>query len=301
MIPEHNRAIIRNLVGPMLDSTIEKIGNNVEMYLSNDLAIFIPYLDYCDYAITPQHTHPGYSFIYNFSTSGDVRVFETLKRSPFGNKANICAFSPDIPHEEIIEDQFHSYMAVCISKKFFEKQLALYSEIEPQQFEGDFFRDNELVLNGLKRFIVEHEENLPGKEPLLQSIALEITHLFIRHCHTITSSDEKISGKIEINRLINHLNEHFADKISVNEMARFINLSPSHFSRTFKDETGETPADFLINLRVQKAKKYLLHHDCTITDVAYNCGFSSSAYFTTCFTERAGATPSQFRKKYESA
>jgi len=301
MITAKEKETVRHLVGAMPDHQLERISANVSMYLSDTLGIFIPDLDYCDYAITPQHTHPGYSFIYNFNGSGDVRVYDTIKRSPFGTKANICAFSPDIPHEEITEDQFHSYMAVCISKEFYDEQLSHYDALTPKVFEGDYYPANENILNGLKRFIVEAENNLPGKEQLLHSIAHEITHLCIRHCHNITSTEEKISDKIEINRLINHLNEQFAEKVSVNEMARYVNLSPSHFSRVFKDETGVTPADFLVNLRVQKAKKYLMQNECTITEIAYNCGFSSSAYFTTCFSDRAGVTPSHYRKKFESA
>lgn len=289
--------LIQSLVGKVDGPVLTKMLKNVEMYLSPSLGIFIPYLDYCDYAISPSHTHPGYSFIYNFSGPSAINVDQKKKISPFGKEANICAFSPDIPHEEIVEDQFRSYLAVLIQKDFYEKQLQHYQNYQPVIFQGDFYPANESILSLLKRFMAEDRENLPGRDGLLEALALEITHQLIRHCYRIKVSDPKISGKIEINRLISFLNEAFASKITVEDMAQYLNLSPSHFTRIFKEETGFSPTDFLIDLRVQKAKKYLLNHDLTIVEIALNCGFSSSAYFATCFFKRTGITPTEFRRK----
>jgi AraC-like DNA-binding protein len=291
-------AIIENLVGKMEDQAVEKMLKNVEMYLSPGLGIFIPYLSYCDYAVSPSHTHPAYSFIYNFTGPAAVNVYQKRRVSPYGKEANICVFSPDVPHEEIMEDQFRSYLAVQIDRDFYENEFKRYQNYQPVIFKGDFFPANELILNILKLFMVESRENLPGKDELLNALALEVTHQLIRHCHHITSPDAKISQKIEINQLINYLNEAFADKITVLDMAEYVNLSPSHFTRIFKEETGFSPTDFLIDLRLRKAKKYLLNHDQTIAEVAFSCGFSSSAYFATCFFKRTGITPTQFRNRH---
>ncbi len=288
--------LIQSLVGKVEGPAFEKMLKNVEIYLSVRLGIFIPYLDYCDYAVSPSHTHPAYSFIYSFSGPAAVNVYQKKKSSPFGKEANICAFSPDIPHEEIMEDQFRSYIAVLINRNFFENELKQYTNYQPIVFKGDYYPANESILNTLKRFMAEHREDLPGRDELLDALALEITHQLIRHCYNIKAPNPKISQKIEINRLISFLNEAFADKITVDDMAEFVNLSPSHFTRVFREETGFSPTDFLIDLRVQKAKKYLLNHEQTIAEIAFNCGFSSSAYFATCFFKRTGITPTEFRR-----
>lgn len=293
--------IIQNLVGSVTEQVLERIQKNVELYMNPKLGIFVPSFDYCDYAISPQHTHPGYSFIYNLSGSAAVKVRDTIQRSPYKNKANICAFSPDVPHEEIVEDQFKSYFAICIDKYFYESQLKKYKNIKKITFEGNYFLANETILYTLKRFIVEHEDSLPGREELLDSLALEVTHLLIRHCYKISSSEIKVSQKIEINQLISFLNENFANKISVQEMAKKVNLSSSHFSAVFKEETGFSPTNFLIDLRIQKAKKLLLQKDTNITQIALDCGFSSSAYFAVCFKERTGFNPSEYSKKINSS
>ncbi len=120
------------------------------MHISPNLAIFVPSLDYCDYAITPNHQHPGYSFVYNFDGEAKIRVKGIDKSSPFKKQSNICSFSPDIEHEEIMEDQFKSYFAICIDKTFFESELNKYARITQKTFEGDFFPANEGILHALK-------------------------------------------------------------------------------------------------------------------------------------------------------
>lgn len=293
--------IFRNLVGDAPDDMLASIRMNIQMYLTPNLGLFIPYLGHCDYAIRPNHTHPGYSFIYNFTGPASVRVRGKSRNSPFGREANLCAFGPGIPHEEVVEDQFRSYIAICIDRRFYEHELRRYPSIAPKAFEGEFFPAGESVLTAVKRFIAEHEEQLPGRDTLLAGLACEITHLLIRHCHSVKSSESRISHRVEINQLVNHLNEAFAESISVDDMARFANLSPSQLSRVFKKETGTTPAEFLTGLRVQKAKKLLLNPRFSVTEVALNCGFSSSAYFATCFAGRTGLTPTEYRKRLVAA
>ncbi len=119
------------------------------MYLSPDLGIFVPSIDYCDYAVSPQHTHPGYSFIYNFNGLTRVKVKQDIQQSPFQNKANICAFGPEIPHEEIMEDQFKTYFAVFIDKNFYENQMNQYKNIKNIIFQGDYFPANVIILTSV--------------------------------------------------------------------------------------------------------------------------------------------------------
>jgi AraC-like DNA-binding protein len=66
--------------------------------------------------------------------------------------------------------------------------------------------------------------------------------------------------------------------------------------RIFKQETGTTPVDFLIQIRLERAKKLLISSMESITDIAYTCGFNSSSHFATSFLKKFNATPSDFRK-----
>ncbi|WP_245917788.1 helix-turn-helix transcriptional regulator [Alteribacillus bidgolensis] len=71
----------------------------------------------------------------------------------------------------------------------------------------------------------------------------------------------------------------------MNDIASEVNLSPYYFLRVFKKSMGETPINYLIQLRLNEAK-YLLHHtNLSIAEIAYKCGFNSESHFITTFFE----------------
>ncbi|MBU1614775.1 AraC family transcriptional regulator [bacterium] len=114
--------------------------------------------------------------------------------------------------------------------------------------------------------------------------------------YNLKSSAERITSRIEIDKVIEYLHFNYGQKISVEEMARAALLSPSHFASVFKKETGRSPMDYLIALRLNKAKKFLRAGGKTITEIALECGFASSSHFSSCFRQEFAITPSEFKK-----
>lgn len=80
------------------------------------------------------------------------------------------------------------------------------------------------------------------------------------------------------------------------EIAAKVGLGVSRFYAVFKKEMGQTPVDYLQQLRCQRAREYLANSSESITDIAFRLGFSSSQYFADCFRKNIGRTPSEFRK-----
>jgi AraC family L-rhamnose operon transcriptional activator RhaR/AraC family L-rhamnose operon regulatory protein RhaS len=87
----------------------------------------------------------------------------------------------------------------------------------------------------------------------------------------------------------------YTEKITLNELAKKSHLSKRHFSRVFQTCIGRSPIDHLIHVRCHKAAELLKATDRTITDIAFDCGFSDSNYFTRCFRNVTGQTPKQHR------
>ncbi|MEA2012690.1 MAG: AraC family transcriptional regulator [Verrucomicrobiota bacterium] len=84
--------------------------------------------------------------------------------------------------------------------------------------------------------------------------------------------------------------------ISVADVAEYVNMSTARFSEKFKKETGLSPADSLSRMRCNKAKQMLSSSRHSITDIAFQLGFSSSQYFASVFKKYTGKTLSEFRK-----
>lgn len=89
----------------------------------------------------------------------------------------------------------------------------------------------------------------------------------------------------------------FDDKVSMSDMAYQFGMSSSSFNKKVKALTGLSPADYLIDLKINRAKDRLADGNKTITQIAMECGFYSSQHFSTTFAKRTGMTPSSYRKR----
>lgn len=92
------------------------------------------------------------------------------------------------------------------------------------------------------------------------------------------------------------IDEHFAEPLELSDVARACHLSPNYFHRLYTALSGHTPHDYLMDKRIAQAKIILRTEDVSVAETADRCGFASQSYFTTCFKERTGVTPGQYRK-----
>lgn len=101
---------------------------------------------------------------------------------------------------------------------------------------------------------------------------------------------------ITIHRAFQYMTDHFREDLSLEDIARTINMSPCHFARLFRIQYACPPHDYLLNLRLLDAKKRLLTTTQSIEEIAADCGFNSPSHFIRTFGKRVGKTPTQFRK-----
>ncbi len=90
--------------------------------------------------------------------------------------------------------------------------------------------------------------------------------------------------------------EELSRPISLADLARLCDLSPSHFSRAFKRATGRSPSMWLAEQRVSRAKDLLRRSDKTLAEVAYGCGFADQSHFTRTFSRHVGHSPGAWRR-----
>jgi len=90
---------------------------------------------------------------------------------------------------------------------------------------------------------------------------------------------------------------NYMNKITLEEVAAHIYLSPSYFSKIFKEETKHGFVEYLNNVRVEHGKKLLLTDDIELSDISNIVGFEDQSYFTRVFKKLTGVTPGKFRQK----
>ena len=88
------------------------------------------------------------------------------------------------------------------------------------------------------------------------------------------------------------------EDLSLEEMARAVGLSAAHFSQVFRNTTGQTPHQCVLQYRVQRAKEMLRSAEMRVLDVAIACGFKTQQHFARVFRAMCGTSPTEYR--YES-
>ncbi len=103
--------------------------------------------------------------------------------------------------------------------------------------------------------------------------------------------------KGKINRILNYIQLHYSENLSLPELAECFNMSETYLSRYFKRKTGQTYKVYLNEIRVQNAMVDLIQTEKNITMIALDNGFSTPSAFDRCFKSRFEMTPSEFRKE----
>jgi two-component system response regulator YesN len=95
-----------------------------------------------------------------------------------------------------------------------------------------------------------------------------------------------------------YIEHHYADpELSLNEVAARANLSPSHFSAVFSQETHQTFKEYLTQTRINKAKELLRMTMLRSADIAYQVGYNDPHYFSSVFKRNTGLSPMEFRSQ----
>lgn len=111
----------------------------------------------------------------------------------------------------------------------------------------------------------------------------------------LNSSDNKRQILRGISEYI-HL--HYGEEISLRAISAEFNMSYKYFCRFFKNNFGKTFVEYLNDVRIENAVRFLEKDMTSVTDIAISCGFSNMSYFSRAFKKRLGCTPSLYRKNY---
>ena len=105
-------------------------------------------------------------------------------------------------------------------------------------------------------------------------------------------ADRALLGNI-VDTIYSHMSQ---GNLEITSLAEDMGMSASQLRSAIQRLTGETPAAYVMRVRLAYAKRLLAHGESSIGDVAQQCGFQTNAHFTRCFKQQFGITPTQFRR-----
>ncbi|MBR4868707.1 MAG: helix-turn-helix domain-containing protein [Clostridia bacterium] len=142
--------------------------------------------------------------------------------------------------------------------------------------------------------------------PLFYDIAIRVqvldllVHLFRRHVQNDVSFYRLIDNLQQYDRIqpaLDLMRSRLGEHIALEELAATCHLSASHFCRLFRQITGYSPIQYLVELRLQEAATLLKRTDKTISQIAYEVGFDDIGYFSRKFKTQFGISPTKAKKR----
>lgn len=153
------------------------------------------------------------------------------------------------------------------------------------------------VLRKLTTIFDVFYKNTTVHEPLLSKYITDILTEFMIY-NPIEGQARDYTGMTE--QVVTYINEHYSEDISIEQLASISGLSSCYFIRVFKQETGYTPHEYLVNCRMASARYLLKCTTLTVKEICYNVGFSDTSVFCNAFKRCNKMSPVKYRESFSA-
>jgi AraC family transcriptional regulator len=161
----------------------------------------------------------------------------------------------------------------------------------PQRHDPELVQSGVQLLNAL-------QSRSTGSEVIYESLArVFVTQLIDRYGLTraVAAPLGRGLGPSQYKRVVDYVAANYAKPLPIEELSGVAGISPAHFSRLFKELVGDTPHQFVMDYRVERAKALLADPAHPLADIAVTCGFADQSHFNRVFKRLTGKTPREWR------
>lgn len=220
-------------------------------------------------------------------------------------KGNIIIINPGVKHKKIIPEgvNIEEFNYALSNLQF--KELPENFLIEPSTqpvFSLPIHQPE--IIKCINETIREQEKNEPYCDLFIKSSIMKLTALLHRGMTANKERTEKTRLDIQtsektyiVNDILEYLSTNYMKQISLYRIAHNMYLSPVYISKIFKEETGESPINHLIRIRLTKARELLMSGDMPIKNIARSVGYDDAFYFSKLYKKYYGIPPSMEKSK----
>lgn len=246
------------------------------------------------------HYHPEYELTYIVKGNGYRIVGNSYEHFINGD---LVLLGQNLPHtwsSKFEDDTFSEAVVIQFSEEFISPFLALnesflIKNMLETSVRGISFKANEELVSKIMDLTETKGINRILKLiSILDTLSKEQTKIIAPNTfHNVVSK----KNEMRINKVCLFIQNNFGNKISLKQVAGLICLTESNFCKFFKKATGKTYSDYLNEIRINEACRFLIQSEKTINQISYECGFETLSYFNRVFFNKKGMTPSKYRKE----
>lgn len=196
-----------------------------------------------------------------------------------------------------------SSAAICISL-----EPSVVSNIDPDLINPDtvelvgniHFGDPLICQLGyaLRNEVISGHPSKVYVDSLATSLSAHLLHKYSSQEYVLHNHKGGLGSK-KLKLVIDYINEHLSEEISLKMLADLIGMSQYHFGRLFKQSTGLSPYKYILQQRINLAKKSLVQSNVSIAEVALDCGFTHQSHLNRHFKSFVGTTPRKYMNSFK--
>lgn len=230
--------------------------------------------------------NPGEVHTYNVEPSEQIEIIN-------------CLFLPELIQENLLRelgisqsmDYFYVHPFLDKSERFHHR-LNLAGQ------------DAARILSLLEGMIKELEDCHSGHSTVIRIQMLELLILLSRYygkqqLHHAKKPSRNNENQLLIRRITGFLERHFDKKMSIPSLCELFNISSRQLNRVFKSETGLTVIEKVHQIRIERAKQYLVESNDKVINIANRVGYDDPAFFSQLFRRQVGCSPGKYREHHD--
>ncbi len=248
---------------------------------------------------TRAHYHSCYELIYYFQGNGyseymprkrgqqqktlvyDTRIIPKKSQKFVVKSGDFIIYKPYTIHNEILTDSSEVFAIV-------------FSIPDSWNIENCLMTDSDdRIAKTIEKIRKEYANK---KYEFHTSINTFLTQILIR---IMRQSIETQKENPSIEQAINYLDDYYTTEVNLLHLAQSIGYSIDHFRFLFKEATGKSPKQYILQKRLSLAKKQIAHSDLPLIEIANSCGYNDYYQFATYFKKEVGISPSIYRKEHK--
>jgi AraC family transcriptional regulator len=189
-------------------------------------------------------------------------------------------------------------IAVQLDPDFIARQASDLVQTDRAQIIGACGADDPLIHQIGLSLAAEVDAGAPAGSIYAESLVNTLVAHLLRHYSNAGERFHRRFGGLpshKLRRVTEFIEENLEHDLTLAEIAEVAELSPFHFTRSFKQATGSTPIQFLMQRRIELAKQLLTAGDLPIVEIGLRAGFKNQSHFTTLFRKITSMTPKAYR------